>query len=204
MAITKHDLEMWEQLKGEVAIPSRPRVLELGLANWYGDVQPPGVEGDEWRTGDGPFRIARAYYRKLLDYREIVAIDLNGPAEAHRMDLNFPLPQLPPFHEPFDIVINTGTSEHVFDQAQLFESVHNCTRPGGLMVHTVPAVWPEHGFYSYSACLFLDLAQANGYSIIYCCERMLENARLLMVAMKRLLPALGDGRFRLPMQRRSK
>jgi hypothetical protein len=41
MAIARMDIEMWEALKAKGVLPPAPLVLELGEANWYGDVPAP-------------------------------------------------------------------------------------------------------------------------------------------------------------------
>ena len=107
---------------------------------------------------------ARRFYGDTLDYREIVSVDLNGTPDAIPLDLNEPLPTEPPFHVPFDVVINTGTLEHVFDQRRAWQTVHEQTAVGGIMVHSLPvAGWPDHGFYCYQPCFLTDLEAANGY-----------------------------------------
>jgi SAM-dependent methyltransferase len=156
------------------------RVLDLGEQNLYGDVGGGAVleiarllKLGEQRTAEieaqvraatdaatGAFDLAKLLYRILFDCRTYRAIDLNGTDAAWRYDLNQPLPVA----ETFDVVTNFGTSEHIFDQAQLFRSIHALTRPGGLMLHAVPHQGgPDHGFYNYHPTFFHDLVQANGY-----------------------------------------
>lgn len=171
MALTEADVEMWAALQGE--IPPASRVLEIGQANWYGDAPPPaGCEHPD------PFEVARRFYAKVLRYASIDAIDLDGPA-AQRLNLNQPLA----LKNGYDIVINTGTTEHIFDQRRVFQTIHEACIVGGLMVHAVPTRnWPDHGFYCYQPCFFKDLCSANGYQEVYWAERK----SLLYVALRKL------------------
>jgi hypothetical protein len=180
MALTSGDYKLWRDLKAAGHIPPRPRVLEIGQANWWGDVpldqlRADGVEVPIAFDGEHAFHVARAFYKHVLDFSEIVAIDKHGTAEAIDLDLNSPLPldlvpnrPLSAEARRFDIVINTGTAEHVFNQCQLFASIHDATKAGGLMVHAAPLDgWHDHGFYRYEPCFWRDLATANGYRLVY-------------------------------------
>jgi len=158
MALTKADVSMWAELARAGQVPSAPRVLEIGQANWWGESPvPDGCEGED------SFAVARAWYARTLGFSRIVAVDLHG-VDALVHDLNEPLR----LDEDFDIVINTGTSEHVFDQRQLMTTIHDHCVQGGLMVHAAPwQGWEDHGFYSYQPCFFRDLARANDYEVLY-------------------------------------
>lgn len=161
------------------------RVLDLGEQNLYGNVLPGDLPElarilgapDERLTAiraevtkltaraspTVSFDLARLLYRIVFECTHYRAIDLNGTDAAWAHDLNLPVP----VDESFDVVTNFGTSEHVFDQAQLFRSMHALTRPGGLMLHAVPAQGgPDHGFYNYHPTFFHDLAAANGYRLL--------------------------------------
>jgi SAM-dependent methyltransferase len=161
------------------------RVLDLGEQNLYGNVGPGDLAQvarllklDQSRVAEieaeiraliaaqAPtfaFDLAKLLYRVVFDCSTYRAIDLNGTEAAWKHDLNRPLPVA----ETFDVVTNFGTSEHVFDQAQLFRSIHALTRPGGLMLHAVPHQGgPDHGFYNYHPTFFHDLAAANGYRVV--------------------------------------
>jgi hypothetical protein len=67
----------------------------------------------------------------------------------------------------FDLVLNCGTTEHVFNQYNVFNVMHDAVRVGGLMYHTVPMTgYLRHGYFTYTPMLFCDLARANGYEIV--------------------------------------
>jgi ureidoglycolate hydrolase len=68
---------------------------------------------------------------------------------------------------PFDVIINHGTAEHIFNIAQVLMTMHDLCADGGLMVHDAPFTgWIDHGFYCLQPTLFYDLAAANCYEIV--------------------------------------
>jgi hypothetical protein len=70
-------------------------------------------------------------------------------------------------HE-FDLVTNFGTSEHVLNQFNVFQTMHDFTRDNGLMYHDVPmGGYFFHGYFLYTPMFFLHLARANDYEVIF-------------------------------------
>lgn len=185
MALTVIDYAIWTGLRDADLIPAGLDVLEIGQANWYGDIDPAIVLGviDQYAepvvqpalnaalTHDlaskaewWAFDVARAFYRAVLRFQNITCIDLHGPPGAIQHDLNEPMSD----HWPtFGLVVNSGTAEHVFDQRQLWQTIHELTEPGGLMMHALPLWgWLDHGFYNYHPTFVADVAAANGYEIV--------------------------------------
>ena len=67
----------------------------------------------------------------------------------------------------FDIVLNFGTTEHIFNQANSFRVMHDALRVGGIFFHQVPSVgYNDHGFFCYHNCFFENLAKSNDYEIV--------------------------------------
>jgi hypothetical protein len=160
-------------------------ILELGEANWYGDVAPIELIDDirkhvsdparqqalvtrmeraaESQDVMAPFEIVKIVYEMFFAPFEMQAIDYGGTSTARRLDLNRPA-QL---DRRFDVVINHGTAEHIFNIAQVFRTAHDYTLPGGFMIHESPFTgWVDHGFYNMQPTLFFDLAEVNEYSLI--------------------------------------
>ena len=179
MAITYADYLFWKELKKRGSLlPFNPRVLELGRANWYGDVDIEilaknfpntelAVELEAAR--DDKFAVARIFYKWILNYRSVTAIDLHAPPADDTIshNLNLPIPLEWGFHGRFDVVINNGTGEHVFDQRLFFHTAHLMTALDGIMVHSSPCWgWPDHGFVCHQPTLFLDLAAENKYELL--------------------------------------
>ena len=141
-------------------LPRGGSLLEIGEANWHGDVAPDFPCSDT----NSLFAIAKSFYADVFAPSRNVAVDINGSPEALRQDLNGPLDL---GGEQFDVVINHGTAEHVFHVAQVFRTMHDHCIEGGLMVHEAPFVgWIDHGFYCLQPTLFYDLAAANRYEIV--------------------------------------
>ncbi|WP_429034302.1 hypothetical protein [Aeromonas veronii] len=66
----------------------------------------------------------------------------------------------------YDIVTNLGTSEHVFNQYNVFASVHNLTKTHGLMIHFLPIKHSPHGLFTYNVDFFISLCFANHYELV--------------------------------------
>lgn len=187
MAITRADYEIFRRLRETDAVPPRPSLLEIGEAEFYGDVpidellrdlgryvpedSRHGLAAHVQRLATYAYQgrsgahhgLAKAVYRMFFAPCFVDAIDLHGTGGAAKMDLNWPA------NEPIrrDIVYNTGTAEHVFRIGGVLEFVHNATAPGGLMIHCFPFTGLiDHGFYSIQPTLIRDLAEANGYEVL--------------------------------------
>lgn len=155
MAITKTQHQLLTQL------PIRPSgsLLEIGEANWAGDLDPEAVG---LRRSEDAFAIAKEFYAAWLSPSRSVAVDLNGTEQALRINLNHPLD----LGEQFDVIINQGTAEHIFNIGQVFKSIHDLCRVDGWMIHDAPLLgWIDHGFYCLQPTLFCDLARANCYEL---------------------------------------
>jgi SAM-dependent methyltransferase len=75
-------------------------------------------------------------------------------------DLNQPIPD---HFGQFDLILNQGTLEHVFDIRQALWNLSDLTRVGGQIVHMVPAAFLNHGFYNFNALLFADFYRQSGW-----------------------------------------
>lgn len=155
MAITKTSHDLLRSL----TFPQGGTLLEIGEANWFGDIDPASVGLDD---SGSQFDVCKQLYRQLFAPEKCVAIDQNGSKDALRLDLNQPID----LKEQFDVVINNGTAEHVFNIAQVFKTMHEHCSIDGLMIHDAPLLgWIDHGFYTLQPTLFWDLATANCYEI---------------------------------------
>jgi len=119
--------------------------------------------GDQMVRANGN-QPAKLYFQSLGVNH--VSIDLNGLFGALPMDLSKPLGD--DFHDKFDIVTNSGTTEHIQidGQYECFKNAHLCCRIGGLMIHVVPKCGQfikSHGYVYYSKGFFNYLASVNGY-----------------------------------------
>lgn len=102
------------------------------------------------------------FLRAGLDYAAVDIIEAPG---VLRLDLD--RDRLPSSERGrFKFVNNAGTTEHVLNQLNAFEVIHDATAVGGVMYHGVPYVDDMHGLVTYSPKFFWSLATANGYDIL--------------------------------------
>lgn len=104
---------------------------------------------------------------KSVGYNDYCSIDINGAYDSYKFDLNKNINETYRFKNSFDLVINNGTGEHVFNQHSLFLNIHNLTKKDGLMLNILPFIdWINHGFYNFNPIFFADLAASNSYNIL--------------------------------------
>ena len=67
-----------------------------------------------------------------------------------------------------DIILDSGTSEHVEYQYMNWKNLYDITKTGGVFIHCLPRVgfWENHCEYKFDIDFFEQLAQANNYEII--------------------------------------
>jgi hypothetical protein len=181
MAITAIDYSIVRGLRAGGLLPLGGAVLELGEANWYGDVglndlradieafasdahrQPLLGALDRYGAERNLFGLAKLFWATFTQSDDMTAIDLHGGPAALKLNLNEPVD----LGRQFEIVTNLGTIEHVFNVARALETIHDHAKPGGLMLHGMPlSGWVDHGFYSFNPTLYWDLAAANGYQVV--------------------------------------
>ena len=184
MAISMVHYLLVRDFVSQGGVPQGGALLEVGEANWYGDVPSQLLADDIQRFVQTParrekllarlneveqmqpearsFALAKLFYAIFFSPTEHQAIDFHGTEIALRLDLNEPI-QL---SRRFDIVVNHGTAEHVFNIGQVYRTIHDYTAPGGIMMHEGPFFgWIDHGFYTMQPTLFFDLADFNQYLI---------------------------------------
>jgi hypothetical protein len=188
MAITATHNRLFKSLP----LPQGGSLLEIGEANWYGDLDAKCLYNEhlEWNTKlhaaideNDLHAIAKAFYAATFAPSRIVSIDMGGTAAARRYDLNEPVEYDECDDDPifrYDVVINHGTAEHIFNVAQVFATMHDCCREGGLMVHDAPFTgWIDHGFYCLQPTLFYDLAAANCYEVVKVAIHAIEGQQII-------------------------
>jgi SAM-dependent methyltransferase len=114
-------------------------------------------------TGGGfaePFlQLLGAEVRDSFDYSSF-----EGATHVH--DINTPLPD--GFHCRYDLVLDCGTLEHVFNFPAAMQNCMEMVKPGGHLLVITPANnFLGHGFYQFSPELFYaTLSPANGFEVV--------------------------------------
>jgi hypothetical protein len=127
-----------------------------------------------------------------------VSLDGNGRA-THVADLNRSLAKQRIELGTFDLVTDFGTGEHIFNQAQVWSTIHELTKPGGWIVFDRPTSgYPGHGYILIDECLPRDLAHANGYEVKELAPGRTGRGTLIRGVFRKVN---GD-RFRMPQQGR--
>jgi len=152
------------------------RTLTLGRQQWYvsrsteirlaREFGIPGAGNGELTHGG----FADAFFRDWLGAREAVSLDASDFEGATRIhDLNRPVP--PEWHEGFDVVLDGGTLEHIFNFPVAVESCMRMLKAGGTMFGFMPANnYCGHGLYQFSPeLLFRIFSKESGFRI----ERLL-------------------------------
>lgn len=102
----------------------------------------------------------------MLGFTEVHAIDASDYEDADIIfNLNNDCDDR--WHNKFDLILDGGTLEHVFDIASAMKKLYRMLKPGGIIIHGSPlAGYVDHGFYSISPTFYLDFYDANDYEII--------------------------------------
>jgi hypothetical protein len=200
MAITGIEYAVLRQAQDQGFVAPAPQVLQLGEAEWYGDVPiarlltdidtrvadpatratlKQAVEDlDRDRPPQYAFDLGRIFFQAVLAPAAMTTIDLHGTAEALRLNLNEPID----LGRAFDLILNLGTTEHVFNIYQAFKTIHDHVSPGGLMIHGLPFTgWIDHGFYNFQPTFYFDIAAANRYQVLGAVYAELSPLRLVPV-----------------------
>jgi SAM-dependent methyltransferase len=109
----------------------------------------------------------QTFLAEVLEHTSIryVSLDIFPGPSTRVFDLNFdPVPE--DLAGRVDVVLNFGTTEHVFGQYNAFKVIHDALKPGGYAFHQVPTTgWFNHGYFKYHPRVFAELASANGYEV---------------------------------------
>jgi hypothetical protein len=172
------------QKKGFLS-PSKNRLLDIGPQNVYFAT---GAQIDAFVNAQG-MTVKREHFeleRQRLEYFstprpeerttlfseicDLTNIEYNSfdvcPAlKTELLDLNYD--QLPErYNCYYDVVLNFGTTEHIFNQWNSFKIIHDALKVGGVVYHQLPASgYLDHGYYCYTPLFFTEIAAANDYEI---------------------------------------
>ena len=141
-------------------VTSRRAVRQYALRHNPSDVVEPLL--DRIFDGESPRATGISAFYQLFGATRYRSADLLDGRADWRLDFN-EVVRLP---ERFAVVTNFGTAEHVFNVGNVFRSMHDALRPGGVSLHVLPAFGDvDHGFYNIHPTTYFDLAAANDYAI---------------------------------------
>jgi hypothetical protein len=111
------------------------------------------------------FVSGRAFLR-FFGFNTIDCLDVPGcehpPEILH--DLNNPIST--DNYQTYDVIMDPGTLEHVFDQKTCLENIANCLKIGGNVCHLVPIYSYNGGYYSINPNVLHDFYRSNGFDQI--------------------------------------
>lgn len=168
-------LALYAQLKQLGVLDGVTEVMELGAQNvWCPRAQIVKELFHAFSRPDPPADMLRRFADWQGSASELhlalgmnyACVDLDPSFDSIALDLNFD--SAPAEHRGrYDLVTNHGTCEHIMNQLNVFQVMHDFTKPGGLMLHAVPfTVHLEHGFFNYQPNFFDALARYNGYKTL--------------------------------------
>lgn len=113
-------------------------------------------------------------YKKFYDFKDYfkqqgfsaLTLDLFDKEADLRIDLNEPLPDKHKYK--YDIVMDIGTIEHIFDIKQVMKNSFDMLNIGGIYVlHTVSSGLFRHGLCTINPEAIEDALVLNGFEITY-------------------------------------
>ena len=104
----------------------------------------------------------------LMGAKEVVVTDVSDYEGAELLlNLNEPVPD--EHAGQFDVILDIGTLEHLFDVATALANLVKMLKTGGQLILIVPASNAiDHGFYMFSPTLLFDYFKANGFDSFDC------------------------------------
>jgi len=86
-------------------------------------------------------------------------------ASTFNFDLNLEVPDH--FHNKYDVIIDSGTVEHIFNLPQVLRNIHLMLKPNGRVIFMATPTnnYVDHGYYMFSPVLLYEYYLANRYEI---------------------------------------
>ncbi|MBI5346627.1 MAG: hypothetical protein HZB76_05760 [Chlamydiae bacterium] len=110
--------------------------------------------------------IADSTLFKALGFSECKTLDISDYESAdYIFDLNESrTPKI--LTTAFDVIIDGGTTEHVFNIPKVLQNIFNMLKFNGRIIHMSPMLnYVDHGFYMFSPRLFWDFYLTNKFEI---------------------------------------
>lgn len=103
---------------------------------------------------------------KALGIDETLSVDIAGSEHIPNFihDLNNPLPEK--YMNGFNLIVDPGTIEHVFDIKSGLSNIVHALKIGGTVIQQVPIYSYNGGYYNFNPNLLNDFYTVNGFSDI--------------------------------------
>jgi SAM-dependent methyltransferase len=163
--------------------PFSGAVLQLGRQDLYFTMQElekwASQHGVELRSADHvetPGRVSKAAMAMgviddqmaftSMGFECVESCDLSDYENPdHLLDLNVPVPVS--LHDRYDLIIDGGTLEHIFNTPNVLENIYRMLKTGGRIIHLSPSSnHIDHGFYMFSPTFFYDYYSSNDWTIL--------------------------------------
>jgi len=162
-------------LRGRVLVIGKQDVWGTGqeVKRWLADSGLSPQAGTVELSLKGPLR-DRGFVQdisvfQLMGFQEVVTLDnsdFEGAQVIHDLNLAVTEPMLARVGR-FDLVIDSGCLEHVFDVSQVLSNFFTLAKVNGVIIHISPSTnHIDHGFYMFSPTLFQDYYGANQFKIL--------------------------------------
>ncbi|TLH67471.1 SAM-dependent methyltransferase [Mycolicibacterium cosmeticum] len=106
------------------------------------------------------------FLRGYLGAQSVTVLDASAYEGAEAIhDMNYPVPRA--WHDRYDVIIDGGSLEHIFNVPVAFSNLANMLKVGGTIFINTPANnMMGHGFYQFSPeLMFRIFAEANGFAL---------------------------------------
>lgn len=116
-----------------------------------------------------PTGVSCDYLFRRLGFDSVHATDVSDYEGAEVIfDLN--AAAIPPEHAgQYDVVLDSGTLEHIFHLPNALKNILDFTKKGGRIIHISPSSnHVDHGFFMFSPTFFWDFYKANDLKIHSC------------------------------------
>jgi len=100
---------------------------------------------------------------KDKEYYDVDKFNFDKPKILH--DLEIPFSKK--YNNFFNLIIDSGTLEHIFDIKSVMANTVNITKLGGYVLQFIPTNnFLNHGFYQINPTFFYDFYTTNGFKVI--------------------------------------
>lgn len=115
---------------------------------------------------DFPFITDDLFYT-ALGFDVIDSIDITSDRDGANIIFDLNDPNISSvISTPYDLVIDSGVMEHVFDVRRVFTHITDLMKIDGFAIHSMPGNNTfDHGFYQFSPTLFRDYYMKNRFDI---------------------------------------